>query len=45
MPHCVTRERTIEAIRKLPEDASVDDAIEGLVFLAKIEEEVKLRLG
>jgi predicted transcriptional regulator len=28
----------IEAIRELPEDASVDDAIERLVFLAKIEE-------
>jgi len=28
----------IEAIRELPEHASVDDAIERLVFLAKIEE-------
>ena len=28
----------LEAIRELPEDASVDDAIERLVFLAKIEE-------
>jgi hypothetical protein len=28
----------IEAIRELPEDASVDDAIERLVFLAKIKE-------
>jgi hypothetical protein len=28
----------VEAIRDLPEDASVDDAIERLVFLAKIEE-------
>jgi predicted transcriptional regulator len=28
----------IEAIRALPPDASVDDAIERLVFLAKIEE-------
>ena len=28
----------IEAIRELPEDALVDDAIERLVFLAKIEE-------
>lgn len=34
----ITRERMIEAIRELPEDASVDDAIERLVFLAKIEE-------
>ncbi|MGE3491978.1 MAG: hypothetical protein AB7N29_18375 [Vicinamibacterales bacterium] len=38
MPHRITRERMIEAIRELPEDASVDDAIERLVFLAKIEE-------
>ena len=34
----ITRERMIEVIRELPEDASVDDAIERLVFLAKIEE-------
>lgn len=27
----------IEAIRELPADATVDDAIERLVFLAKIE--------
>ena len=38
MPHRITRERMIEAIRELPEDASVDDAIERLVFLAKVEE-------
>ena len=38
MPHRITRERMIEAIRELPEHASVDDAIERLVFLAKIEE-------
>lgn len=34
----ISRERMIEAIRESPEDASVDDAIERLVFLAKIEE-------
>jgi predicted transcriptional regulator len=28
----------VEAIRDLPDDASVDDAIERLVILAKIEE-------
>lgn len=28
----------VEAIRELPADASVDDAIERLVFLTKIEE-------
>jgi predicted transcriptional regulator len=38
MPHRLTRDRMLEAIRELPEDASVDDAIERLVFLAKIEE-------
>jgi hypothetical protein len=38
MPHRITRERMLEVIRELPEDASVDDAIEKLVFLAKIEE-------
>jgi len=38
MSHRITRERMIEVIRELPEDASVDDAIERLVFLAKIEE-------
>jgi predicted transcriptional regulator len=38
MAHRITRERMLEVIRELPEDASVDDAIEKLVFLAKIEE-------
>ncbi len=28
----------VEAIRELPADATVDDAIERLVFLAKIDE-------
>lgn len=38
MPGRITRDQMIEAIRELPPDASVDDAIERLVFLAKIEE-------
>lgn len=38
MPHRITRDRMVEVIRELPADASVDDAIERLVFLAKIEE-------
>lgn len=38
MPRRITRERMIAAIRVLPEDASVDDAIERLVCLARIEE-------
>jgi predicted transcriptional regulator len=32
-----TKDRTIEAIRGLPPDATVDDAIERLVFLARVE--------
>jgi len=31
------KERILEAIEKLPPDASVEDAIERLVFLAKIK--------
>ena len=33
----ITRDQMVEAIRELPPDATVDDAIERLVFLAKIE--------
>ena len=38
MANRMTRDRMVEAIRELPADATVDDAIERLVFLAKIEE-------
>jgi predicted transcriptional regulator len=38
MPNHLTRDQMLEAIRELPPDASVDEAIERLVFLAKIEE-------
>jgi len=38
MPRRITRDQMVEAIRELPPDASVDDVIERLVFLAKIEE-------
>ena len=38
MRHRITRDQMVEAIRELPPDASVDEAIERLVFLAKIEE-------
>ena len=31
------KQRAIEAIRALPEDATLDDAIERLCFIAKIE--------
>ena len=33
-----TRDQIIEALENLPPDATFDDAIEQLVFLAKIEE-------
>ena len=32
-----TRDRIIEVLKAMPADATVDDAIERLVFLAKIE--------
>lgn len=32
-----TRDRIIEALQELPPDASFEDAIERIVFLAKIE--------
>jgi predicted transcriptional regulator len=38
MANRITRDRMVEVIRELPADATVDDAIERLVFLAKIEE-------
>jgi hypothetical protein len=37
MPTPTARERILEALQDLPEDATFDDAIERLVFLAKIE--------
>ena len=33
-----TKERILEALRGLPADATVDDAIERLVFMARVEE-------
>jgi predicted transcriptional regulator len=38
MPEANTRERIIEAMQSLPQDATFEDAIERLVFLAKIQE-------
>jgi predicted transcriptional regulator len=32
------RERALEAIRDMPEDATVEDVMERLYFLAKVEE-------
>lgn len=37
MPETTTRDQIREAIDQLPPDATFDDAIERLVFLAKIE--------
>ncbi len=37
MEEPLTRDRIIEVLKALPADASVDDAIEKLVFMAKIE--------
>ncbi len=33
-----SKARVLEAVRDLPEDASVEDAMERLYFLAKVEE-------
>lgn len=38
MPGRFRRDQIIKALREMPADASVDDAIERLIFLAKIEE-------
>jgi predicted transcriptional regulator len=32
-----TKEKVLEAVKNLPEEASVEDAVERLLFLAKIE--------
>jgi predicted transcriptional regulator len=37
MPTQTGRERILEALQDLPDDATVDDAIERLVFLAKVD--------
>ena len=37
MPTPTARERILEAVQDLPDDATVDDAIERLIFLAKID--------
>ncbi len=38
MPTATEKERALEAIRTLPESATIDEAIERLCFIAKIEE-------
>jgi len=38
MPNDTVKQRAIEAIRGLPENATFEDAIERLCFIAKVEE-------
>ena len=38
MPNESVKQRAIEAIRSLPEGATLEDAIERLCFIAKVEE-------
>ncbi len=38
MPDSKVKARVLDAVRGLPEDATVEDAIERLYFLAKVEE-------
>jgi predicted transcriptional regulator len=35
------KERVMEAVRGLPDDATVEDAMERLYFLAKVEEGIR----
>jgi hypothetical protein len=38
MPTATEKERALEAIRTLPDSATIDEAIERLCFIAKIED-------
>ena len=38
MPTDTDKQRAIEAIRALPDTATIDEAIESLCFIAKVEE-------
>ncbi len=38
MPQPKAKERVLEAVRALPEEATVEDAMERLYFFAKVEE-------
>ena len=38
MPATITKGQIVKAVSDLPEDATVDDAIERLLFLSKIEQ-------
>jgi len=37
MPTPTAREKILEALQDLPDDATIDDAIERLIFLAKVD--------
>ena len=36
-----TKERAVRAVQELPDDASIEDAMERLLFLAKIEKGIQ----
>ena len=38
MPEASAKDRILDALKDLPSDATVDDAIDRLVFLAKVQE-------
>lgn len=38
MPNLNVKERVLEAVRDLPDDATVEDVIERLYFMAKVDE-------
>lgn len=38
MPESKVKERVLDAVRGLPDDATVEDAMERLYFLAKVDE-------
>ena len=40
MPGNTAKQKILEAIEKLPPDATLEDAIERLVFLAKVERDL-----
>jgi len=42
MPAGETKRRVLEAIEELPSDATVEDAIERLCFLAKVQKGLRL---
>ena len=37
MAEAKTKERVLEAVRELPDDATIEDAMERLYFIAKVE--------